>query len=33
MNLKKKIIAENKDAEIINFNQDEIIKNEDFFLT
>ena len=29
---KKKIIAENKDAEIINFDQDEIIKNEDFFL-
>ena len=28
---KKKIITENKDAEIINFDQDEIIKNEDFF--
>jgi DNA polymerase III subunit delta len=29
---KKKIIAENKDAEIIKFNQDEIIKNENLFL-
>ena len=29
---KKKIITENKDAEIIKFDQDEIIKNEELFL-
>ena len=29
---KKKIITENKDAEIIKFDQDEVIKNEELFL-